>query len=177
MITPVDPTATPFEPALLLKALVDGGVDFVVIGGIAALLHGDDAATSDTDTTVRATPANLQALVDVITALEGRLLVPVNERQEATVDVAVTAETFSALTSARFLTRYGVLDVVLQPDGIADYQRWRQAATIVHIEGVGVAVAALGDVIASKEAAGREKDRNALPRLRALRRMIDELDR
>ena len=174
MIEPVDTTQVVFDPLEILRALTDGGVEFVVIGGIAALLHGDDAGTSDVDATISDSRENLQALADALVRLRARLLVTVNRTDEAVIDVPVTADTFTSLTSARLLTRHGVLDVVLRPDGLTTFRDWRTNATLVDVgEGTQVHVAALHDVIRSKEAAGRAKDRQALPRLRALRDLIE----
>jgi hypothetical protein len=177
MIEPVDLTQVRFDPEALFTELIAGGVEFIVIGGVAAILHGDAAGTEDTDLTVRRTGDNLQRLATVLTAINGRLLVVLNDRELATVNTAVTAETFGPLTSARFLTDLGVLDVVLQPDGVPDYGQWAAHATAVKLStGVEVQVAALDDIITSKEAANRPKDAYALPRLRALREMIGERD-
>jgi predicted nucleotidyltransferase len=170
VIEPVDSSQVEFRPTELLTALGRSGVEFVVIGGIAAVMHGDDASTSDADTTVRRTRENLVELVGVLDALDAKLLVQVDERTEATIDVPVTVDTFQPLTSARFLTRYGVLDVVLRPDGVSEFDEWVDGAHVVEIaDGVTVLVAGLDQVIASKEAAGRRKDEYALPRLRVLR--------
>ncbi|MDP9406307.1 MAG: hypothetical protein M3O86_06880 [Actinomycetota bacterium] len=172
MIEPVDMARVVFDPLPMLTALADGGVEFVVIGGIAALLHGDDAGTSDVDATVRRTGQNLALLADVLARLDARLLVAVNDAEQATVDMPISVETFASLTSARFLTRYGVLDVVLHPDGIPDFDDWSANASTIDVgQQTFVPVAALSDVIRSKEAAGRPKDAAALPRLRALRKL------
>ena len=170
MIEPVDLALAAFDPEALLGALVDGGVDFVVIGGIAAILRGDIAGTEDTDTTVRRSQANFTALVKVLRAIDARLLVALNDHEVGTVNVPVTAETFAPLTCARFLTKHGILDVVLRPDGVPEFEQWASGATPVTLSnGVEVQVASLDDVIASKTAANRPKDQYALARLRALR--------
>ena len=170
MIDPVDLTLVRLDPEALLSALARGGVDFVVIGGIAAVLHGDPMGTEDVDTTIRRTSENIEALVRVLREIDARLLVALNERDVATVDVPITIETFAPFTSGRFLTRHGVLDIVLRPDGIPEYQQWVQNATTVALAtGVEVQLASLDDVIASKAAANRPKDQYALARLRALR--------
>lgn len=88
----------------------------------------------------------------------------------------IDSRTFVALTSARFLTRFGVLDVVLRPDGVSSYEEWVASATDVELPGGGrMRVAALELIITSKAAAGRPKDLEALPRLRALQRLRDGL--
>ena len=170
MIEPVDLALVGFDPEALLGALVDGAVDFVVIGGIAAILRGDIAGTEDTDTTVRRSQANFAALAKVLRTLDAHLLVALNDREVGTVNVPVTAETFASLTSARFLTQHGILDVVLRPDGVPEFEQWAARATPVTLSnGVEVQVASLDDVIASKTAANRPKDQYALARLHALR--------
>jgi hypothetical protein len=175
VIEPVDLTLVQLDPEALLKALVDGGVEFVVIGGIAAILQGDSTTTEDTDTTVRHSQRNFEALAAVLGGLDARMLVAMNDRDVATVDVPITADTFPPLTSGRFLTRYGVLDVVLRPDGVSDFEQWASRATLVTLaNGAKVQVASLDDIIASKTAANRPKDQYALARLRALREILAE---
>lgn len=46
-----------------LEALADGGVDFIIAGGIAAVLHGAARPTYDLDIVYARTPANLDRLV------------------------------------------------------------------------------------------------------------------
>lgn len=175
MIEPVDLTLVQLDPEALLKALSDGGVEFVVIGGIAAILRGDIVTTEDTDTTVRHSRRNFEALARVLDELEARLLVAINEREQGIVDVPITADTFPPLTSGRFLTKHGILDVVLRPDGVTDYEDWAsRATTVVLSNGAEVKVAALDDIIASKAAANRPKDQYALARLRALRDLTNQ---
>ncbi len=174
MIEPVDLRKVQLDPEALLKALVEGGVDFVVIGGIAAILRGDIVGTEDADATVRRSGENFERLARVIQELDGRLLVALSDRDVATVDVPVTAETFHPLTSGRFLTTHGILDIVLRPDGVSDYEQWAAGASALRLSnGVEVQVASLDDIIASKAAANRPKDQYALARLRALRELLE----
>ena len=49
-----------FEPVALLKALVRSGVDFIVVGGMAATMHGSPVATTDVDIVPRRERRNLQ---------------------------------------------------------------------------------------------------------------------
>jgi hypothetical protein len=68
-------------------------------------------------------------------------------------------------------TRFGDLDLTFAPSGFADgFEALREGALAMTIDGVRVLVARLDDVIASKEAAGRDKDFQALPRLIRLHR-------
>jgi hypothetical protein len=65
------------------------------------------------------------------------------------------------------VTKHGNLAVALLPDGTRGYEDLRRAATVERLtDSLDVSVASLADVIRSKEAAGREKDRAVLPTLR-----------
>jgi hypothetical protein len=68
-------------------------------------------------------------------------------------------------------TRAGDLDIAFQPSGTGGYDDLRRGALTLSIQGISVPVASLADVVRSKEAAGREKDRLVLP---MLRRLLDE---
>jgi len=69
------------------------------------------------------------------------------------------------------VTDHGRLDLMFVPSGTAGYEDLSRDAVHLKILGVDVDVASLADVIRSKEAAGREKDRVVLP---VLRRILDE---
>lgn len=168
MLTPVDPTTVSFEPDRLLRGLAEADVRFVVIGGMAALIHGDIVGTADLDAAVAEDEANLRRLVRLLAALGARLLVEVGRGALATIEQPVDVAWFRRMASVRLLTVHGVLDVVLEADGMGRYPAWQRRAVPVDLDGYQVEVAALEDVIRSKRAAGRPKDVAALPRLEVL---------
>ncbi|CAN5883753.1 hypothetical protein BH23ACT8_BH23ACT8_09400 [soil metagenome] len=61
VLTPIDPSRITFDPDLLMRALVAADVRFVVIGGMAALLHGDIVGTADLDAAVAEAPTTSTA--------------------------------------------------------------------------------------------------------------------
>lgn len=71
-------------------------------------------------------------------------------------------------------TRCGDLDLAVRPSGIDGYDELAPGVVTFDVDGLIVPVAALADIIRSKEAAGRPKDRATLPVLRALQ---DEIAR
>ena len=81
----------PLDAGAILAALVGRGVDFVVIGGIASVLHGSARNTFDLDICFSVEPANLGVLGAVLTeVLQARLLArttfpswPMSERSAA----------------------------------------------------------------------------------------------
>jgi hypothetical protein len=159
----------------MLAALREADVRFVLVGGMAAILHGDVGVTIDLDVVPEREPENLDRLAGVLHTLGARI------RSEG------APEGLAFDCSGRFLrnlgpdsilnltTRAGDLDLTFRPSGTEGYADLRRdAIEIEAAEGVRILVASLADVIRSKEAAGREKDRLVLPRLR---RLLDRIDR
>lgn len=159
----------PFDPDTLLAALHQEGVHFVLIGGMAAVLHGDVGVTVDVDIAPAQDAGNLQRLAAALRNLDARI------RREAVPDGLAfdcSAAFFGNLrreTILNLVTRAGALDIAFVPAGTAGYgDLKRDAVRLETSPGVFILVASLADVIRSKSAADREKDRRALPRLYSL---------
>ena len=171
-IVPIDLSTIPSEPTLILAALAETGLEVIVIGGIGAILHGDDGGTSDMDVTASTKPSDLAALVEFLRFLDAKLLVDLGDDQHGYVDEPIDEGWFVSFASVRTVTRYGVLDVVLRPDGKPRYEDWRATAIPMPYANGTVKVASLEDIIASKTAANRAKDHEDLGRLRRLASLI-----
>jgi hypothetical protein len=65
-----------------------------------------------------------------------------------------------------FETQYGRLEIVRRADGIGRYDDWMRKASELEFEHLTIVVASAEDIVKSKEASGREKDRAALPGMR-----------
>lgn len=157
---------TPYRPDEMLSALERHQVKYVVIGGLAAELRGSPYATRDVDVTPARTRENLKRLANALVELDAKLrIVDADQPLSITLD----ERTFEQGTTWTFVTTHGYLDIALLPDGTKGYDDLRRGATReVLTESLSVSVASLADVIRSKEAAGREKDRVVLPTLRHL---------
>ena len=67
-----------------------------------------------------------------------------------------------------YSTRLGQIEVMRWTDGVGDYDAWTREATKVELEpGLDVQVGSASHLLLSKEHAGREKDTDALPLIRA----------
>lgn len=159
-------TGAEFDPVGLLATLNRRGVRYVVVGGFAAVAYGSPLPTSDVDITPSRDPDNLSRLSRALTDLRARVRVdgvpdglPFTHSADSLADVVVL----------NLLTRFGELDLVMSPAGGATFDELAGRGLVVTLHDVDVPLAALDDVIASKEAAGRPKDRAALPMLRELR--------
>lgn len=139
---------------------------FVVIGGFAAVAYGSPLPTTDVDVTPARDAENLARLSAALSDLAARIRRP---GVPAGLEFSHSADSLRDAAVLNLVTRLGELDVVMQPAWGADYDALASRQLLVHLRGVEVRLAALDDIIASKEAAGRPKDRSALPILRELR--------
>ena len=154
----------PYRPDEILEILERHKVLYVVIGGLAAELRGSPYFTRDVDVTPARTQENFTRLAAALKELDAKLRIP--DMDEPLV-IALDERTFAQGTTWTFVTKHGYLDIALLPDGTRGYDDLRRSATYEQItDSVTILVAALADVIRSKEAAGREKDRAVLPILR-----------
>lgn len=62
----------------ILKGLVDAGVEFIIGGGVACVLHGVERVTMDVDLAVHMQPTNLECFIKVMTRLGLKPRVPIN---------------------------------------------------------------------------------------------------
>jgi hypothetical protein len=154
----------PYQPDRILEVLERNAVRYVVIGGLAAEIHGSPYITRDVDVTPARDRDNFSKLAAALRELGARLrVVDLDEPLEIELD----ERTFDQGTTWTFVTKYGNLDVALLPDGTRGFDDLIRGARREHLtDDLDVEVASLADVIRSKEAAGREKDRVVLPALR-----------
>jgi hypothetical protein len=155
----------PLDPEGLFRTLSDHHVDFVLIGGLAAVVHGSTAMTNDADICPDPDPGNLDRLSDALRALDARIRV-----MEDPSGVAFDPHPalLASVAVLNLTTRCGDLDIALRPAGIESYVVLRGRSETFDLYGIEVNVSALADIIRSKEAAGRPKDHATLPILRAL---------
>ena len=162
-----------FDPVRMLSALAEDEVRFVLIGGMAAILHGDVGVTVDLDVVPDREADNLERLARALRRLGARIR---TEGEPEGLPFDCSAEFFGILAPdaiVNMTTAAGDLDVAFCPSGTRGYSDLsRDAVRIEAADRLHILVASLEDIIRSKEAAGREKDRLALPRLR---RLLDRL--
>jgi predicted nucleotidyltransferase len=142
-----------FEPQWILGLLTTRGVDFVLIGGYAAVLHGSPRVTRDLDICYATDTENLRAMAKVLDELNAR---PAGV--EEAVPFAADERTLSRVELLTLDTDAGRLDLLAAPAGLRGYDRLRANAARYDIGGFLVKVAEIEDLIAMKAAAGRPKD-------------------
>lgn len=158
-----------FDPLRALRTLVEHGVRFVLIGGLAAAVRGSPVITGDLDICYARDEENLRALAGALRRLRARL-----RGVEEDVPFRPDAETLRSGDHFTFSTAVGPLDCLGTPAGTDGFADLDPSATDEDLDGLVVRVASLEDLIRMKRAAGRPQDLIALEWLSALR---DELDR
>jgi predicted nucleotidyltransferase len=143
-----------FQADEIIRVLVEHGVDFVVIGGVAVQAHGYIRLTHDLDVIVRPDILNATRLSEALIDLEAEL------RTAGTLRISNPHQLRRA-PQVPVLTRAGPLDVV-NVEHVAgaprSYDALQDAALVVNLDGLDVQVAGLSDLIRMKRAAGREHD-------------------
>ena len=160
------------EPELdaeqMLSVLADHGVRYVIVGGFAAVIHGSPYITADVDIVPEATEENLRRLSEALRSLGARVW---TQSEPEGIAFNHDARSLAEATVWNLVTDHGRLDLTFVPSGTSGYDDVARDAVHLTILGVPADVASLADVIRSKEAAGREKDRLMLP---VLRRILQE---
>ncbi len=144
----------------LLRSLVDGNVDFVVVGGVAAVLEGAPVSTFDLDIVYSLDGSNIDGLAGVLDELDAAYVDPGGRTNRP------TAERLRGGGHHLLRTTHGRLDVMGSVGAGLCYTDLLTRSSIRTIHGLEIAVLTLEALIATKESAGRPKDRAVLDLLR-----------
>lgn len=154
-----------FRPHQIMEVLERHGVRYVLVGGLAAALHGAAHLTTDVDVVPEDGRDNLARLSRALHELNARIRV---SGEPDGVPFDRSAESLRRVSAWNLVTELGDLDITFVPSGTHGYRDLERDAEVMTVRGVRVPVASLADVIRSKEAVGRARDRAVLPALREL---------
>jgi hypothetical protein len=166
-----DPDAPPLQAAELLRLLDKHEVRYVVVGGLAATVHGATRVTFDIDLVPEWTDDNLERLAAALRDAGAELQAP---GASAGTAFPVDAPSLRQFEVSTWRTRLGDLDVIIgTPTAtrgvLARFDALAPRASEQEAFGVTILVAGLDDIIESKQALSREADLVALPELHRLR--------
>lgn len=154
-------------PSLKLRALVEAldrhAVDFLVIGGIAGIIHGSAHPTYDFDVLYARDEKNLERMAAVLQELNVTLA-----NAPADLPFHVDARTLAAGSNFTFESDLGRFDILGYAEGMRGYEAMRADSTFEELWGLPVRTASIDDLIRMKRAAGRPKDRAMVEELIAL---------
>jgi len=144
----------------LLRVLLRHGVDFFIVGGVAAQLEGAPILTLDLDVLYDKAPENLGRLLAALREIKARYRDPAGRHIEP--DMAK----LETLRMHLLLTDLGALDILGTIGKGLTYQDLEGRTIVYELGEERVRVLDLATVIETKEHANRDKDRAVLPVLR-----------
>lgn len=141
----------------ILQVLDRHGVDFILVGGVAAILEGAPVSTLDLDVVVLPTGENRERLLSALVELDARYLDPAGRH------IVPDLPKLETMRLHRLVTKYGPLDVLKTIGHGLGYEALSGETEIYEVAGLSVRTLRLEMIIRSKEEANRDKDRATLP--------------
>ena len=142
---------------------MDAGVDFAIIGGWAAILHGGANVTNDLDVCYSRQPENLMRLAGALAPFHPRL-----RDLPGDLPFVWDAATLHNGTNFKLWTDFGGIDLLAEVSGLGGFEEVKESSVLVRVFDRDVWTLDLPSLIKAKRAAGREKDLRALPELEGL---------
>ena len=137
-----------------LRLLGEYRVNCVIVGGVAAAIHGSLLLTNDLDVCYARDAANLKQLAGALQSVHARL-----RNAPEGLTFVLDAETLKHGLNFTFATEIGDVDLLEEVSGVGNYEEVLEDS---------VAVIDIRKLIVAKRAAGRPKDLIALPELEAI---------
>lgn len=147
----------------LLQRLTDAGLEFVLVGGFAAVSHGSFQLTRDVDICAVLTEGNVAKLRQALGGWNLR-----HRMTPQKLSFLLYPPAGEAINNLYLQTDMGMVNVLTSIKGVGDFPRLNTAAEVLEVDGQCVRVISLGDLITAKEAMGREKDLLTAKELRAI---------
>lgn len=153
----------------VLRLLSDADVAYVVVGGVASIVHGSSRLTQDIDVVYERSDANIERLVRALADQH-----PYLRGAPPGLPFRWDTRTVKAGLNFTLTTDAGALDLLGHVAGGPDYEAIAQDAITVDLEHLSFRCVDLEQLIALKKAAGRPKDLETIAELEALREAQDD---
>jgi predicted nucleotidyltransferase len=147
----------------LLSRLAEAGLEFVIVGGYAAVSHGSSYVTKDVDICLVFSEENVAKLRVAL-----RDLNPQHRMAPQRLSFLDVPPPGTPLQNLYLRTDWGIVDILSSVLGVGDFSRLKERAETVEVDGRRFALISLDDLIRAKEAMGREKDLLTAKELRAI---------
>ena len=147
----------------ILAALVARNIRFVLVGGVAATVHGSARFTIDLDICYDTSPDNVARLVTLLSEWKAYL-----RGVEPGLPFILDARTFRTTPLLTLTSSMGAIDLLVHVPGVGDYRAASAKSEPVQIGAVEFRVLTLEALIASKQAVRRKKDVEHLIELEAI---------
>lgn len=158
-----------FNVRQIFSALNDAEVDYVVVGGLAVILHGYLRATADLDLAVGLSPDNARRAMTALAAigLQPRLPVAMEDFSDPAKRAEWRQRNMLVFPLWDPMNPLRSVDVFI--DEPVEFGELSRDAVLKDLDGVAVPVASIEHLIRMKQDAGRERDRDDVAKLRQIR--------
>jgi predicted nucleotidyltransferase len=152
----------------LLRRLNENQVEFVLIGGLAATLHGAQKLTEDIDVCIPFSVENMKKVIEAVSGL--------NPRYSMRPDLPFSTDPqyYARFKNLYLVTDAGPIDLLGEFSGVGDYLEAVKNSEVAELDGKKFRVLTIEALIRAKRAAGRQKDWEAIRQLEALQRARDK---
>jgi hypothetical protein len=149
--------------------MLDADVEFILVGGVAGIVHGAARATFDIDVVYRRSADNIARLVEALRPIQ-----PYLRGAPPGLPFVFDAGTVQRGLNFTLETAVGDLDLLGEITGGGSYDQLVAGSVIIDVFGHSCRTVSLETLVRLKRAAGRPKDLEAIAELEAL---LDERDR
>ena len=149
----------------IIERLAKAEVDFVLVGGLAAVTHGSSMATQDIDICCSLAPDNL---LRIQSALED--LNPVHRMTTNLIPLKLTEENCKSLKNLYLETDWGQLDCLGEILGLGGFEEVKHLSETIRLDGNECRILRIDALIAAKKAMGRPKDIETIKQLEVIQR-------
>ena len=153
----------------LVDRLFDAGVEFVIIGGLAGIIHGSTRTTQDIDICCKFTPENLFKLFAAIKNAN-----PVHRMSPNRPVLVLNPDNADKFKNLYLDTDIGQLDCLSEVRGIGNFEEVRKNAISIRIGSKNYQVLSLDALIKSKKSLNRPADKQDVIQLQAIKQAQQE---
>lgn len=153
----------------LLKRLVDNRVQFVIVGGFAAVLHGSSVMTEDLDLCVLFEKENISRLLNALKDVH-----PQHRLVGETRPVRESAEKITYYKNLYLKTDLGYIDVLSELPGIGEYEELAAHAIVISLFDMNCRVLDIDTLMKAKKQMKRSKDKETVVQLKAIKERKDK---
>ena len=151
----------------ITERLARSNVDFIICGGLAALLHGGSLLTRDVDIICPMDSENLRRIFEALSELN-----PCHRMTPQRLPFTLEQAQAGGLKNLYLGTDWGQLDCLGEIKGLGGYQECLPLSQTIRISGLEIRTLTLDALIDAKRAMGRPRDLQAVLELQALRQKL-----
>lgn len=148
----------------LLQILLDHDIEFIIVGGMAAVLHGCSQVTHDLDICAPLTPEQITRLRDILKELNPR-----HRMTPQKLSFQDHPENLSNIKNLYLQTDLGVLDMISSVSGVGDFKRIESKAISAPLFNKTCRIISIEDLISAKQYMGRPKDLATIQELNVIK--------